>query len=188
VRHYRRFRRSRPKSRVDSTRPLRHAVYVSEGVVRSPTVDEAAARERLALAVISARERLNVTQEEFAERAGEGLSLKTLQRVELKRVRPTIKTFNGLDRGAGWKQGDARRLYEDGREPEVDEPGDGKAWVPMLTEEQIVAMDGGAVLRHYVKLELAFDAAVAEDWLFHAVVVRRNARIAERESLAVDGQ
>lgn len=175
---------------MDSTRPLRHAVYVSEGVVRSPSLDEATSRERLAGAVISARGRLDVTQEEFAERAV--LSLKTVQRIELRRVRPTVKTFNGLDRGAGWKAGSARRLYEDGDEPEVDEPGDetdaGKPWVPMVTDEQIIAMDGGAVLKHYVKVELAYGAAVAEDWLFHAVVIRRNARIAERGTLSVDGQ
>lgn len=139
---------------------------------------------------MSARERLDLTQEEFAERAV--LSLKTVQRIELRRVRPTIKTFNGLDRGAGWKAGSARRLYEDGVVPEVDEADEesdgGKPWVPMVTDEQIIAMDGGAVLKHFVKVELAYGAAVAEDWLFHAVVIRRNARIAERETLAADGQ
>lgn len=117
MRHSRRFRRSRPRSRVDSNGPLRHAVYVSEGVVRSPDPAAAAARERLALAVVAARERLDVTQEEFAERGGEGLSLKTLQRVELRRVKPTIRSFNGLDRAAGWVPGSARLLYEQGKEP-----------------------------------------------------------------------
>lgn len=187
MRHCRKFRRSRPISRIDSTRPLRHAVYVSEGVVRSLGVDEASARERLALAVISARERLNVTQEEFAERAGEGLSLKTLQRVELRKVRPTIKTFNGLDRGAGWKAGDARRLYESGREPEVDEHDDGSPWVPMVSDEQIIAMDSRALADHYIRTESEFGSAAAEDWLFHAIVVRRDARRAAGRTLAADG-
>jgi len=90
---------------------------VSEGVVRSPSPAVAAARERLAIGVIAARERLDQTQEEFAEQAGEGLSLKTLQRVERRRVKPTIKTFNALDRAARWVPASARLLYEQGREP-----------------------------------------------------------------------
>ncbi|MFC5095080.1 helix-turn-helix domain-containing protein [Amycolatopsis plumensis] len=64
---------------------------------------------------MAAREQLQLTQEEFAEKAS--LSLKTVQRVELKRAAPQAKTFNGLDQGAGWLPGSARLLYEEGREP-----------------------------------------------------------------------
>lgn len=111
MRHNPKIRRSRPKSRIDRPGPLRHAVYVSEGVVKSPRP----AQERLAEGVIAARERLQLTQEEFAEKAG--LSLKTVQRVENKRATPQAKTFNGLDQGAEWVPGGARLLYEEGREP-----------------------------------------------------------------------
>lgn len=75
------------------------------GVVRTP----AEGRARLASEIVSVREQLRLTQEEFAARAS--LSLKTIQRVELGRVTPTTKTFNGLDQGASWPPGTARGFY-----------------------------------------------------------------------------
>lgn len=142
------------------------------------------ARERLALGVIAARERLNLGQEEFAKKAG--ASIKTIQRIELRRVTPTIKTFNKIDQGAGWAKGDARRLYEEGREPTLEGGRDSQAWKPVLTDEQIIAMDGRGLAQHYIRTEREFSTEAADDWLFHAMVVRRDARRAAR-SLAADG-
>lgn len=153
---------------MDSTRPLRHNGPVTEGVVRSPNE----ARDQLARAIIAARGRLRVTQEEFAARAG--LSLKTVQRIELRKIAPQTKTLTGLDRGAGWKPGSARRLYEDGRRPVLD--GDREDWSPVVSDEQIVAMDAQAFAAHYVRLDREYGKVQAEDWLFHALDVRRAAR------------
>lgn len=171
MRHYRRFRRSRPKCRVDSTRPLRHAVSVAERDLK-----------RLGAAIVSVRDLLGVTQEEFAERAG--LSLKTVQRVELAIGKPRATTFKGLDRGAGWVSGGARGIYEDGREPVDEQPHAGSdepaAWP---TDDEILAMDARAIAERYVKTDRDHGKIAADDWLFHALTVRRNAR----RTLAVDG-
>lgn len=108
--------RSRPRCRVDSTRPMRQAMAVTERESK-----------RLSSAVQTVRERLDVTQEEFAVLCG--LSLMTIQRVELGKVKPRAKTFGGLDKGAGWSEGTARSILEGGPipstanepEPEHDE-------------------------------------------------------------------
>ena len=144
-----------------------------------------AARERLALGVIAARERLNIGKEQFAKKAG--ASIKTIQRIELRRVTPTIKTFNKIDKGAGWAKGDARRLYEEGREPTLEDGRDSRKWTPMLSDEQIIAMDSRSLADHYIRIESEFGSAAAEDWLFHAMVVRRDARRAAGRTLAADG-
>lgn len=95
---------SRPQPRLDSRGPGRHAVTVSRTDV-----------ERLAHGIIAARERLGLSQDEFAGRAG--IALKTVQRIELGLVAPRARTFAGLDRGAGWAPGSARALFEHGTTP-----------------------------------------------------------------------
>lgn len=80
---------------------------------------------------MAARERLSVTQEEFAELCG--LSLTTVQRVEQGRVVPRAKTYSGLDRGAGWEPGSARAVLKDGRPPVVVED---KGSAPQMTSSQ----------------------------------------------------
>jgi DNA-binding XRE family transcriptional regulator len=75
-----------------------------------------AARARLADAVIALRGRLGVTQEELAARA-EGITAKTIQRIEQKRIKPRATTFTALDAACGWVEGSARALYEHGLEP-----------------------------------------------------------------------
>lgn len=123
-----------------------------------------------------------------------GISATSVARAEAGWDTTGASVYADIERGLKWPEEIIQRYLATGDDSllgrmtaEGDEPDD-SAWVPMLTDGQIIAMDGGAVLRHYVKLELAFDAAVAEDWLFHAVVIRRNARIAERETLTADGQ
>lgn len=106
MRHFRRQPRVRVYARVDTPRPLRQAMDVAERE-----------SERLAAAVVAARERLRVTQEEFAALAG--LSLTTIQRIEQMRITPRTKTFSGLDQGAGWVPGSARGVFRDGREPVI---------------------------------------------------------------------
>lgn len=172
MRHVRRISRSRPKCRVDSARPVGHAVPVTERDLK---------RSRLRSGVLSARERLQVTQEQFATRAG--LSLKTVQRVELATATPRAHTFVGLDTGAGWEPGSARALYETGQEPILA----AGPWTPVLTDEQIIAMDSHALADHYIRTEREYGSAAAEDWLFHAMVVRRDARRAAGHTMAADG-
>lgn len=96
--------RSRPRCRVDSKRPMRQAMTVTERESK-----------RLGTAVQTVRERLDVTQEEFAVLCG--LSLMTIQRVELGKVKPRAKTFGGLDKGAGWPEGTARSILAGGPIP-----------------------------------------------------------------------
>lgn len=104
MRHYMRRARTDVHCRVDSTRPTRHPVHVT-----------GREEERLAKAVIAARERLNLTQEEFAKRCQ--LSLTTIGRVERGTAGRRAKTFGGLDRGAGWLPGSSRAVYTTGAEP-----------------------------------------------------------------------
>jgi transcriptional regulator with XRE-family HTH domain len=97
-----------PTCRVDSRKPKRHDVRVAERDLK-----------RLASAVLAARERLGVTQAEFAARSDD-LSLPTVQRIEAGSVkRPRAKTFRGLDEAAGWTAGSARAVLEAGRSPIV---------------------------------------------------------------------
>lgn len=74
--------------------------------------------KRLGDALVSIREQLRLTQEEFAARAG--VALKTLQRIELGRTVPRGKTLNRIDDTAGWEPGHARRLLEGDMPPSVD--------------------------------------------------------------------
>lgn len=105
MRHNSRRPRVRVYSRVDRSRPLRQTAHVAGIELK-----------RLAEGVITARERLRVTQEEFADLAG--LSVSTVRRVEQEDLNsPRTKTFAGLDRGAGWVPGSARALFREGREP-----------------------------------------------------------------------
>lgn len=108
MRHYMRRARTDAHCRVDSTRPTRHAVHVTDREAK-----------RLAAAVIAVRERLNLTQEEFAARCQ--LSLTTISRVERGTAGPRTKTFAGLDRGAGWLPGSSRGVYTTGDEPVMAE-------------------------------------------------------------------
>lgn len=111
MRHYERRPRVHPPCRVDTSRPVRQAIDVAGRDSKSPE------QARLATGVLAARERLRITQEEFAERSG--LALKTIQRVEQGQINPRTKTFAGLDQGAGWAPGSASALFRDGREPAV---------------------------------------------------------------------
>jgi transcriptional regulator with XRE-family HTH domain len=122
-----------------------------------------------------------MTQEEFAKHCG--LSPTTIQRVEAAEVRPRAKTFSGLDRGAGWEPGSTRALYETGKKPTLA----AGPWTPMLTDEQIIAMDSHGLADHYIRTEREYGGAAAEDWLFHAIVVRRDARRAAGRTMAADG-
>lgn len=98
--------RSRPSSRVDSRRPVRHAVRVEGRDVK-----------RLAEAVRSARGEMGgLSQREFAERAG--LSEITVQRIEAAKIEPRSKTLAGLDRAIpGWESGTARAILLGGEPP-----------------------------------------------------------------------
>lgn len=126
MRHYIRRERSGPHARVDRTRPIRHAVDVT-----------GREEKRLGEAVVAARERLNLTQEEFAERCQ--LSLTTITRVERGRVSPRTKTFAGLDRGAAWEPGSARGVYTSGAEPilaqDLRDDNERKLWAMDLPAE-----------------------------------------------------
>lgn len=94
---------NKPRSRMDSTRPVRHAGRVA---VRD--------LKRLASSVKAARNDLGMSQEDFARRAE--LGLKTLQRIELEKVTPRGKTLTSLDRAAGWPSGTARSILDEGAE------------------------------------------------------------------------
>lgn len=76
--------------------------------------------KRLAAAIVGVRNRLGMTQSEFAKACG--LGLPTIQRIEAGTVTPRTKTYSGLDRGAGWPPGSARRIVEDGVPPREAEP------------------------------------------------------------------
>jgi transcriptional regulator with XRE-family HTH domain len=76
---------------------------------------------RLGLAVRDRRGELGLSQEDFSRRAGSGLSLKQLQRIERGMVRPRAATLGALDRAAGWTSGSARRVL-DGGEPSLAQP------------------------------------------------------------------
>lgn len=104
MRYLPRTTRSRPQCRVDSTRPTGDDVRVTERDVK-----------RLGAAVVSAREALGMTQEEFAVHCELGLS--TVQRVEAGTITPRAKTYQKLDKGCGWEAGSARALVEYGRRP-----------------------------------------------------------------------
>lgn len=104
MRHYHWKLKRRPPSRVDSSRPVRDAAWVAERDLK-----------RLATAVVEARTLLGLTQEEFAVKCA--LSLPTIQRIEAANVTPRTKTYTGLDRGADWPAGTARRIVEEGFRP-----------------------------------------------------------------------
>lgn len=67
---------------------------------------------------MKARTRLDLTQKEFAAKCG--LSHPTIQRVEGATISPRSKTYKGLDRGAEWPEGTARRIVEEGWRPEAN--------------------------------------------------------------------
>lgn len=99
-----RVRRQRPTCRIDSRRPLRHPVAVTERDLK-----------RLGSAVVAIRERLGLTQDEFAKQAT--MSLKTVQRIEGARGTPRAVTLNLIDRIAPqaypqWQPGDARKIMD----------------------------------------------------------------------------
>lgn len=84
--------------------------------------------------------------------------------------------YGGIERALQWSTGHILALLEKDLTPE-NQP----------TDEQIVAMDARAIMTHYVKLDHEFGKEAADDWLFHAVVVRRDARRAARGALATEG-
>lgn len=104
MRHYHPKLKQRPPSRLDSSRPVKDAGAVAERGLK-----------RLATAIKDVRERLGMTQSEFA--AACDLGVPTIQRVEAGTVSPRTKTFTGLDKGARWPAGTARRIVEDGTPP-----------------------------------------------------------------------
>lgn len=109
MRHLQRIRRSRPKCRVDTQRPLGHTGDV-------PVRD----LKRLAGAVRAAREKLGLSQEEFAQRGD--LAPKTAQRLEWGTVAPRAKTLSKLDRAADWPPGTARKILDGELEAAPDGP------------------------------------------------------------------
>lgn len=104
MRYYPLKRRARPHCRVDSTRPVGHSVHMPGREL-----------ERLAEALIGARARLGMTQEEFADHAQ--VSITTVRRIEQKHGAPRTTTFGKLDKGAGWVDGSARAVYIRGDPP-----------------------------------------------------------------------
>lgn len=99
--------------------------------------------KRLGEAVEAARERLDMTQEEFAQACDLGLT--TIQRVEAGKVKPRTKTYKRLDQGAGWTPGSARRVVEHAEPPtlrtdypdELKDDVERKLWrIEELTEDQ----------------------------------------------------
>ena len=71
--------------------------------------------KRLGDALVAIRERLGLTQEDFATRAG--MSLKTVQRIEGGRAKPRAVTLNLIDRIApdafpDWAPGRARQIMD----------------------------------------------------------------------------
>lgn len=95
-----RRRRSRPKCRLDSTRPLGHPDYVAQRDLKSP----------LARALKDRRAELGVTQEQFVARVP-GMKIKTLQRAE-GGSKPHPSTLGQLDEAAGWPRGWARQIRD----------------------------------------------------------------------------
>lgn len=141
------------------------------GVVRT----SADGRGQLASAIVSAREQLGVTQEEFAAHAG--LSLKTVQRVELGRVTPTAKTFNGLDRGAKWSPGRARRLYDGIADVSVEDgsPVSGGSASPSAARQRILALTDVQLAERIVEIAEVQGVEAAGEYLAKVREIRQDA-------------
>lgn len=84
--------------------------------------------------------------------------------------------YGGIERTLQWPTGHILALLEKDLTPE-NQP----------TDEQIIAMTARTMATHYVKLDREFGKESADDWMFHALVVRRDARRAARGFLATEG-
>lgn len=97
--------------------------------------------------------------------------------------------YNAIEDGLGWPANSILD-YIEGRTDEFPPPAgnarpvDDKPWVPVLTDEQIIAMTSREIMTHYVQLDNEFGKAPADDWLFHAASIRYHARRAAQGTVA----
>lgn len=142
------------------------------GVVRTP----AEGRARLGSAIVAFREQVGLTQEEFAALCN--LSLKTIQRIELGRVTPTTKTYNGLDHGAGWSPGTARGFYDSGARSAEDPSrhADGNGGAPSSAARQrILALTDVQLAERVVEIAEVQGVERAGEYLAKVREIRQEA-------------
>jgi hypothetical protein len=123
-----------------------------------------------------------MTQAEFAKACG--LGLPTIQRVEAATVTPRTKTYAGLDRGAGWPPGSARRTVEDGSPPREIEmpPAPTHEW-SAAERQQMQGMTDTEVHETY-EMFLRRSAYLAQVWMREVTRVRAEA---EQAKAVTDG-
>lgn len=135
---------SRPRGRMDSTRPTRHAVHVS-----------GSGAKRLGDAIKAVRGAMRLSQDEFARRGNLGRS--SVQRVEDGEMsRPRAQTLNGLDKAAGWPDGTALAVFE-GRQrppgPHGNPTANGLSRTPERYNDPATdSIDEKAILRRMIEL------------------------------------
>lgn len=157
---FRRRPRSRPSCRVDTTRPKRHAVVMSQ-----------ADRIRLGTALSRRRGRLKLTQRDFAEHAG--IEVKQLQRIEAGKVaNPRSGTLEGLDTAARWPSGTCQGILDGNPSPE--DPPDWMADEGRVRE--LAAMTRDEIVEAAKAIDRVDGSDAADDFIWRAYEAKRQVR------------
>ena len=155
------------------------------------------ARARLADAVTKARTAASYPFRTdlviAAKAAGEKLSLRSLQAVESGESGVGQAVLFALGRLLpNWTEDTPRIILEGGPIPPtmrtpVDAPTDPLGvGVPFRSDEELIAMSAEQLARYYVQIDRAHGREAADDTVFRALTVRRDAARRRRDTLAID--
>lgn len=134
--------------------------------------DGATPQQRLAKAVRERRIELRLSVREASKRAG--ISRNTWQAVEEGTRAMRDHNYAGVEQALEWPPGHVLAILE--TDSAASEPSD----------EEIIAMTAQQMSDYYVDLDRRRGKAQAEEWLYRAVLLRRDARRTERGTVPVD--
>lgn len=124
-------------------------------------------RRRLEEGMDERRAELGLRWREVA--AAAGLTYEGLRGVRKGPSKIPAFTRRGLERALKWSTGQVDRMLGEG--DSLSDP----------TDDEIIAMTHRQVLTHERKIAAAHGEQAAEDWLYHAVIVRRDAARQSRD-------
>lgn len=183
ARYRRKVRKIRRSRQVADCRSLLHTACVTVARRQIRTADYSPeARTRLADAVVKARTAAGFMYRtdlrDAAKEADEKLSLRSIQAVERGDPGVGQAVLYAIGRLLpGWNEDTPRVILEGGEIPVADEVPQLRATPagPWPTDAQIIEMSTDDLAGFALKLKSNAGSQAAEDWLFHALSVRRDA-------------